>query len=500
MTKQVKSKKRVADHGEVFTAAREVNAMLDMVKQETERIDSKFLEPACGNGNFLAEILCRKMNAVKKKYGQSICEYAQNAVVVLTSIYGIDLLEDNAKECRERLFKIWDKEYTAFCENAADDEYRKMAEYILEKNILCGDTLTLLRDDGTPMIFSEWAYVAGKITENTRYISDIKFDVIVGNPPYHLSDGGNGASAKPMYHLFVEQAKKLNPRFLTMIIPARWYAGGKGLDRFRNSMLNDRQITQLHDFVDASDCFTGVEIKGGVCYFLWENGKKGNCEVFTHKGDEIVSVMSRPLSEPGNNTFIRYNEAIQILRKVRSKGEATFDTVVSARKPFGFASNFRDYVKQQDSSHTIRIYAQKDRGFVAKEQIQKNVEWIDKWKVYIPEAIGAGKMKSDVVKPIVGKPGTVCSETYVLVGPLDSEKTAVNIESYVKTRFFHFMLGLKKITQHTTSKTYAFVPVQDFSKSWTDRELFEKYELSDEEIAFIEASVWPGRNTESVIE
>lgn len=161
MTKQVKSKQRVADHGEVFTAEREVNAMLDLVKQETERIDSRFLEPACGNGNFLVEILRRKMDIVKKKYKKSALDYEKNAILALTSIYGVDLLQDNVIECRTRLFEIWDKEYTSVCKNEASDDCREAAKYILEKNILCGDALTLLKDDGTPIIFAEWSFITG---------------------------------------------------------------------------------------------------------------------------------------------------------------------------------------------------------------------------------------------------------------------------------------------------------------------------------------------------
>ena len=161
MTRQVKSKQRVADHGEVFTAEREVNAMLDLVKQETERIDSRFLEPACGNGNFLVEILRRKMDVVKKKYKKSALDYEKNAILALTSIYGVDLLQDNVIECRTRLFEIWDKEYTSVCKNEASDDCREAAKYILEKNILCGDALTLLKDDGTPIIFAEWSFITG---------------------------------------------------------------------------------------------------------------------------------------------------------------------------------------------------------------------------------------------------------------------------------------------------------------------------------------------------
>lgn len=319
----------------------------------------------------------------------------------------------------------------------------------------------------------------------------MKFDVIIGNPPYQLNDGGNGASAKPIYHHFIEQAKKLNPRYLTMIIPARWYAGGKGLDEFRNAMLSDNRLVYLHDFVDASECFSGVEIKGGVCYFLWDKEHKGDCTVVEHRNKEIISTLSRSLIEKGSDTFIRYNRAINILRKIRLLNEKTFDCIVSPRKPFGLPSDFKAYSKTKGNGNDLFIYAQKDTGYVNKSQILKNKEWINLWKVYIPEAIGSGNMETDLLKPLLGEPNSVCSETYLVINPTENKQIAESIISYMKTKFFHFLLGLKKITQHTTQKTYSFVPMQDFSKCWTDEELYKKYNLTQDEIDFIESMIRP---------
>lgn len=169
VTKQTKSKQRVADHGEVFTAEREVNAMLDLVKQETERIDSRFLEPACGNGNFLAEILRRKLTVVKSRYGKNAPDYERYAVIAVTSIYGVDILPDNAQECRERLYKLWTSEYTKICKAEANDETRAAVRFIFEKNILCGDALTLKQADGTPIIFAEWSAVNGSLIKRRDF-------------------------------------------------------------------------------------------------------------------------------------------------------------------------------------------------------------------------------------------------------------------------------------------------------------------------------------------
>lgn len=318
----------------------------------------------------------------------------------------------------------------------------------------------------------------------------MKFDVIIGNPPYQLNDSGNGASAKPIYNLFIEQAKKLKPRFLTMIVPARWYAGGKGLDGFRDSMLNDKRIRIIHDYVDAKECFPSVKVKGGICYFLWNRDNPGLCEVNNHRGSQIYSKLERPLLEAGYNTFIRYNFAIDIVRKIQKQMRTTFDSIVSTRQPFGLPTNFNEYSPLQIGDKSIRILANKSKGYVSRSQVLRNKDWIDQWKVYIPEAIGVGDLRRDVLKPLLGEPNTICSETYIVVGPVASKEMADNIISYMDTKFFHFLLGLIKITQHTTSKTYSGIPLLNFEKPWTDQLLYAKYNLSDNEVKIIETSVW----------
>lgn len=475
---------------EVFTPPEIVNQMLDMLPQELFRNpDTTFLDPACKTGVFLREIAKRLIKGLEPQF-PDLQERIDH--IFHNQLFGIAITELTSLLSRRGVYcsKYPNSEFSVSHFDTAEGNirYKRIPHTWKDgKCIYCGASQREY-DRGGELETHAYEFIH---TITPEKLFDMKFDVIIGNPPYQLSDGGNGASAKPIYHLFVEQAKKLKPRYLTMIIPARWYAGGKGLDNFRNNMLTDDRLRIIHDFVNASDCFTSVEIKGGVCYFLWDRDYHGDCTVFSHSGNKIISTMSRPLLEKNCDTFIRYNDAIQILHKVQALQEKTFDTIVSARKPFGFATDFRNYAKNVDMAHCIKLYAQKDIGYISRSQVEKNVEWIDLWKVYIPEAIGSGNMETDIVKPVLGEPQTACTETYVVVSPTTNKAMAENIISYINTKFFHFLLGLKKITQHTTSKTYSFVPMQDFSQPLTDKILYAKYKLTDDEIDFIESAIGP---------
>lgn len=331
---------------------------------------------------------------------------------------------------------------------------------------------------------------------------EMKFNAVVGNPPYQMMDGGAQASATPVYNLFVNIAKKLQANYVSMIMPARWYSGGKGLDEFRNSMLEDKHISRLDDFLNPETIFPNTNIRGGLCYFLWDinyNSKESLTRVVTHGISGIVADKMRQLKTNNFDMFIRNYEAISIIEKVKAKDFNSIAHHISARKPFGFATDFIKDASFKTSPETLNspvlCYGKgMCVGYVERNQIKTHQDWIDKWKVLIPRANNIGtELNDDNLNSFICAPGEVTTESYLVVGAdlnLD-EKKCLNIKCYLSTKFARFMHSMAKSSQDATSKTFIFVPIQDFSKAWTDEELYNKYGLDIFEREYIESMIKP---------
>ncbi|OBX11313.1 restriction endonuclease [Gallibacterium salpingitidis] len=476
---------------EVFTSPQLANQLLDLLPPELFCDPNRtFLDPCSKSGVFLREIAKRLIKGLESYFP----DLQQRLNHIFTKqLFGIGITELTAQLSRRSLYcsRHANGEYSvcnAFSEPDGNIFYSRLAhQWENGRCVECGASQEVYQRE-TDLESHAYHFIHSYSPFFEQY-KDMKFDVIIGNPPYQLSDGGAQASARPIYHLFIEQAKKLQPEYLVMIIPARWYAGGKGLDDFRATMLQDQQIRQLHDFPNSQDCFSGVDIKGGVCFFLWQKGTKGKAHVISYDNGKVVSEAFRYLQEENLDIFIRDNNAVNILDKVLACKEKSFSELISSRKPFGFATNFKGYAKTKDN--TVKFYANKAINYICRDEVKVNSDWIDLYKLFVPKAIGSGNSKEDLVKPILAEPNSCCSETYLVFGPFQDEKTAKNVISYIQTKFFHFMLTLKKNTQDATKKVYEFIPMQDFTQSWNDQKLYAKYGLTEDEIAFIESMIRP---------
>lgn len=478
---------------EVFTPPEVANAMLDLLPQELFRDpNTKFLDPACKSGAFLREIAKRLLVGL----ADQIPDLQQRVDHIFhNQLYGIAITELTSLLSRRSVYcsKYPNSKYSVsrFADVQGNIRYKNTQHVWKDgKCVFCGASE---KEYGEAVRHGLETHAYELIhTTKPEDIFKMKFDVIIGNPPYQLSDGGSNASATPIYQLFIQQAKKLSPRYLSMIVPSRWFAGGKGLDSFRNEMIADTRIRELHDYLNASDCFgNGVEIKGGVCYFLWDRDNRGDCLVATHSSEGVISQQKRYMKIGDNDVFIRRNEAISILEKVSAFKENSFSTIVSSRKPFGLPTNITG--SKTRSGCDVILYQRGGTAFYPLSGLTKNQGWINKYKIYITKAYNAGDDYPHQIlnKPIFGDKETCCTETYIVIGPFESEMITNNVISYVCTKFFRFLVSLKKISQDATQRVYEFVPMQDFSKPWTDEELYAKYGLTKEEINFIESMIKP---------
>lgn len=473
---------------EVFTPPEVANQMLDMLPREIwSDPDATFLDPACKSGVFLREIAKRLIKGLEDVY-PDLDERLEH--IFKKQLYGVSITELTSLLSRRGVYcsKYPNSRYSVveFDGPEGNIRFRRCEHaWVNGKCRYCGASQGEY-DRGDNLETHAYEFIH---QEDPKGMFPMKFDVVAGNPPYQLSDGGHGISAKPIYHKFVQQAKKLNPRYMTMIIPARWFSGGKGLDQFRKEMLSDKRLCEIHDYPDASEVFPGVQIKGGICYFLWDRNHSGDCTVFNPQSDDGDCPATRPLLEDGCETFIRWNGAVNILRKVQAKKEPSFESLVSSRKPFGLDTLFHG----RSDDKEILLHENGGTSTIDKSELPKGVELVDKWKIFIPRAgSGSDAFPHTVLgKPFIGIPNSACTETYMVLGPFDSERECKNALNYVRTKFFRFMVLLHKASQDATSKVYKFVPIQDFSQSWDDQALYDKYGITASERSFIDSLVRP---------
>lgn len=471
----------------------------------------RFLDPFTKSGVFLREITSRLTNGLSAEI--PILEERVNHILT-RQVFGIGITHLTSLLARRSVYcsKYANGEHSiakSFDSDQGNIWFERVEHtWANGKCTYCGASQSTL-DRGEDLETHAYAFIhtddiKARVAE--LFGGAMQFDVIIGNPPYQLADGGGtGTSAIPIYNLFVEQAKALEPRYLTMVIPSRWFTGGKGLDEFRESMLSDDRLRSIDDYVFASDVFPGVALKGGVCYFLWDRDNPGQCRVTTHFKDEPPSMSSRSLLEKGADVFVRFNDGLSILKKVTAvEIGATdslllpdgnrFDRLVSTRRPFGLNSTFRGNTAK--GVNDVLVYQNGGTGYIPRASVATGTDLIDKWKLFVGFAApGTGNKDTYPHKiistPFIGEPGSISSETYLCIGPFDSRTEAESALSYLSCRLTRLLILLHKPSHNTTRKVYTFVPTQEWTKLWTDDDLYAKYGISDSEIEFIEKVVRP---------
>lgn len=469
-----------------------------------------FLDPFTKSGVFLREITTRLTHGL----ADAIPDLQERVDHILgKQVFGIGITQLTSLLARRSVYcsKFADGQHSVAktFKTSSGNIWFQRTEHTWDaaKCIYCGAAKASM-DRGADLETHAYAFIH---TDNIKariaeiFGARMQFDVIIGNPPYQLETDGHGKQARPIYHQFVRQAKELEPRYLTMVIPARWFSGGMGLDEFREAMLSDDRLRSIDDYLTASDVFPGVGLKGGVCYFLWDRENPGPCRVRTHFKEWPVSEASRPLLEDGADVFIRFNEGLSILKKVvtvetgQSKSvalptEKRFDQLVSSIGAYGLDSTFRGKPKPFENS--LKVLRNGGVGYIDRSTVTRETHSFDKWKVFIGRAApGTGNKDTYphriISTPFIGEPGSISSWTYMYIGPFDEKSEAESVLSYLSCRLTRFLILLHKPSQDTTRKVYTFVPVQDWKKKWTDVELYERYNLTNDEIEFIEKIVRP---------
>jgi site-specific DNA-methyltransferase (adenine-specific) len=466
---------------EVFTPPEVANQVLDLLPQEIwSNPDIKILDPCTKTGIFLRESARRLMVGLEKKIPD---ELERREHIFKNMLYGIAITELTGLVSRRSLY--YSKDTTSehavvnFDSSDGNISYKRMEhEYAQGKCKVCGSPYENL-ERGESMENYAFQFI------HDEEVGKMKFDVIVGNPPYQLESGGYGPQATPIYQLFVEQAFRLKPRYVCMITPSRWFAGGMGLDGFRQRMLDSTNFRKLVDFSNAADLFPGVEIKGGVSYFLWDKNYEGKCETLLVQDGVPGKSVSRFLGEHGD-TFIRFNEAIPILEKIKAKNLDSLGDLVSGVNPFDLATNFKEFCEPKTKG-AIQIFVRGGINYVTSDRITKNPTLLNSWKVLLSQAYNGGdNFPHQIIgKPFVAKPGEGCTMTYLAIGPLKNQIEADNLSEFLKTKFARFLIALKKNTQHLSKSKFDFVPKIDYSRKWNDDALYKMFGITDSEQQFI---------------
>ena len=495
-------------------------------------VQSRRLEVTCGEAPFLASrydaatgemipvarrigILDRKLRVVSENAATED-EWRKYATHAVQSTYGYEYQGDNLLLARVNLLLTYAEHLQARWQRKPTKEELQPIANIISWNLWQMDGLHLSVPGGKPQpeaeqldLFSmfgaaepqpptvsckvkNWRKGSHGTAQNFETIQEgstsMKFDYVIGNPPYQISDGGAGVSATPIYNRFIEAIKTTHPSAICLIIPAKWYSGGKGLDKFREGMLGDRHISTLVDYSNSLDVFPNVDVAGGVCYFVWKEAYNGKCKYTNYRNGKATTAY-RDLNE--FQTFIRYPVASEIVKKVKEDGELTLDKVVSSRKPFGLATTAKP---MKTGDITLRYNG--GRGPYKSTEIRVGTEMIDQWKIIISRltAEHAGQPAKDGKYRVLStmellKPGEICSETYLVAGAFDSKEEATNYMDYLKTQFVRFLILQIAMTQQLSKASFAFVPCQDFTRKWTDKQLIEKYDLSSEEVNYIQGMI-----------
>lgn len=499
---------------EVFTPPEFANRMLDTLAEAWAADHGganvwadktvKFLDPCAKSGVFLREITRRLTEGLK----DAMPDLQKRVDHILTKqVFGIGITRLTAMLARRSVYcskhAKGPHSIAKGFESDAGNIWFERVEHVWdsEKCRYCGANRRDY-DRGAGLETHAYAFIHTddiKARMAELFGGDMQFDVIIGNPPYQLGQSGGdavGGFAMPIYQKFVQAAKSLDPRYLVMVTPSRWFAGGRGLDEYRSEMLADKRMRALVDFPDAAEAFPGTQIKGGVSYFLWDNSWDGPCEVTTiHGGKPTSPPMKRYLG--AYDVLVRRNEAVPILEKVlkinKKDGYGSLATKVSPIQPFSIRTNFRGAEKKSGMKKPVLLIGNNSETYIERADVPRNDEWIDKWKVLLGAAYGAGDNFPHQIynHPIIAGPGTACTETYLVIDRFKQEIRAKRFAAYLRTRFVRFLVSLRKYTQHLYNERFQFVPDLPMDRDWTDELLYKKYGITKNEIAFIESMIRP---------